>query len=88
MFWLDTLGELLQQMDGFEGVLSHGTLIGQGQRVAVMGTGYRRGTGEAGAPFPQPCPAALTIQCSETWAGRQTARPRHTQLSFSSPASA
>lgn len=56
MVWSDSLGELLQQMEGFEGVSSLGTLLRQGQRVLAEGTGSRRGTGEAGAPVLQLLP--------------------------------
>lgn len=41
-------------MEGVEGVLSHRMLLGQEQRVAAVGTGDRRGTGEAAAPSPSP----------------------------------
>lgn len=70
---------LLRRGDGLRGVIPWGK--------AQTEWGWGAGGGWEAA-CPQPRPAALTIQCSETWAGRQTARPSHTQLSFSSPASA
>lgn len=52
MFRFDTLGELLQQAEGFEEGLSHSTLLGQGQRVAAVGTEVGMKRQELPSPSP------------------------------------